>query len=199
MVYQLARLVAEVPGDTAECGVFQGAGSFLIARALESTNERPRIHFVFDSFEGLSTPSAADGYSWQRGDLACSLETVQGALGSLPHVRLYKGWIPEPFVHAERANFAFVHIDVDLYEPTRDSIAFFYPRMNEGGIIVCDDYGFTTCPGACRAVDDYLADKSERMISLPSGGGFLIKGCKTGAEHALIGREFDAKASSQSE
>ena len=26
MVYQLARLTKQVPGDTAECGVFQGAG-----------------------------------------------------------------------------------------------------------------------------------------------------------------------------
>src|SRR5579864_1850835 len=30
MIYQLTRLVQSVPGDTAECGVFQGMGSYLI-------------------------------------------------------------------------------------------------------------------------------------------------------------------------
>jgi hypothetical protein len=191
-LYQMTRLVASVPGDTAECGVFQGAGSFLIAKSLQrSGSNLPRTHFVFDSFEGLSDPSAADGNAWRRGDLSCSLERVQGVLGSLPNVKLYKGWIPKPFVHAAEARFAFVHIDVDLYEPTRDSITFFYPRMNEGGIIVCDDYGFTTCPGATQAIDDFLADKQERMISLASGGGFLIKGRQTGASQRLFDQNGD--------
>jgi hypothetical protein len=58
--------------------------------------------------------------------------------------------------------------------------------MNDGGVLVCDDYGFTTCPGATRAIDDYLSDKDERMIALPAGGGFLIKGCKTGASAPLF-------------
>src|SRR4051812_40249731 len=30
MAYQLCRLVRDVPGDTAECGVFRGATSYLI-------------------------------------------------------------------------------------------------------------------------------------------------------------------------
>jgi O-methyltransferase len=179
-VYQLTRLAAGVPGDTAECGVFRGAGSFLIAQALPGTADRLRTHFVFDSFEGLSAPSAEDGPAWRKGDLTFGVEGVRRALASLPNVRLCPGWIPTPFAEAERSTFAFVHIDVDLYEPTRDSMAFFYPRMSDGGVIVCDDYGFSTCPGATRAVDEYLADKPERMVALSSGGGFMVKGRLTG-------------------
>jgi O-methyltransferase len=63
---------------------------------------------------------------------------------------------------------------VDLTEPTRESLAFFYPRMESGGIIVCDDYGQSTSPGATQAVDRFLADKPEKMLMLPEGGGFLI-------------------------
>jgi hypothetical protein len=180
VVYQLTRLVASVSGDTAECGVFKGAGSFLIAKALPGSLDTPRMHFVFDSFEGLSAPASEDGAAWKRGDLICDIESVRRALAALPNVRLCPGWIPAPFVEAEGRPFAFVHIDVDLYQPTRDSMAFFYPRLSPGGIIVCDDYAFTTCPGATRAVNEYLADKPEQMIALPSGGGFLIKGGTTG-------------------
>ena len=80
-----------------------------------------------------------------------------------------------------------VHVDVDLYEPTLASLAFFYPRMNPGGVMVCDDYGFTTCPGATKAVDEFLHDKPEKMIALPNGGGFFIAGVSTAG-----GRPCDA-------
>ena len=48
-----------------------------------------------------------------------------------------------------------------------------------GGIIICDDYGFSTGPGATAAVDEYLAAKAEKMIMLPYGSGLLIKGVST--------------------
>jgi O-methyltransferase len=94
-------------------------------------------------------------------------------------VSWHKGWIPERFVDVESRRFALVHIDVDLYDPTKDSMEFVYPRVNPGGIILCDDYACTTCPGATRAVDDYLADKPGKMVLLSCGGGFLIKGILT--------------------
>jgi len=104
---------------------------------------------------------------------------VENNLSEFDNVKLYKGWIPERFQELESKSFAFVHIDVDLYEPTHDSITFFYPRLNSNGILLCDDYGFTTCPGATKAIDDFLSDKPEKMISLSCGGGFLIKACQT--------------------
>ncbi len=75
--------------------------------------------------------------------------------------------------------FAFVHIDVDLHEPTMDSVEFFYPRLAPGGILLCDDYAIGTCVGATEAIDDFFDDKPEKMIALDAGGGFMIKGVVT--------------------
>lgn len=183
-LWQMIRLVADIPGDTAECGVFAGASSYLICRSSENSSHT-RTHFLFDSFEGLSAPSAVDGNYWKKGGLACNLETAKKNLGSFTNTSWHKGWIPETFDEVAQRSFAFVHIDVDLYQPTRDSIRFFYPRMNKGGIIVCDDYGFRSCPGATLAVDEFLAGKPEKMLSLPDGGGFLIRGCTTAETPAL--------------
>jgi hypothetical protein len=178
-LHQLRRLAAGVPGDTAECGVYRGAGSYLICRANAAEQGGSRWHHAFDSFEGLSAPLAVDGAHWRRGDLACGEEEVRARLAAFERVRLHRGWIPERFGAVADARFAFVHVDVDLYEPTRDSLAFFYPRLSPGGILLCDDYGFTTCPGATRAVDEYLAALPEKMLALSCGGGFLLKGCRT--------------------
>lgn len=171
MLYQLTGLVQSVPGDTAECGVFQGMGSYLICCSLPD-----RTHFIFDSFEGLSQPLPVDGDYWSENTLACDLETVKKNLRECRNVSFHQGWIPDRFVDVESRRFCFVHIDVDLYQPTADSVQFFYPRMNDGGIIVCDDYGFSTCPGATLAVDEFLSDKPEKMIALSCGSAFLIKG-----------------------
>ena len=184
MVYQLLRLTDGVPGDTAECGVYFGASSHLIC-AFVARSALPKSHHLFDSFEGLSTPTAQDGGHWQASDLRVDFGEAARRLAKFHNVHFYKGWIPERFNEVADRRFSFLHIDVDLYEPTRDAIAFFYPRMNAGAVIVCDDYGFATCPGATKAIDEYLRDKPEKMAMLSDGGGFLIKGIPTSQSYNL--------------
>ena len=178
MLYQLCRLVANVKGDTAECGVYQGAGSEIICRATQASTI-DRMHFIFDSFEGLSEPDEQDGDYWTKGALSCGESYVEERLKRKGNIKLLKGFIPARFDEVSKREFCFVHIDVDLYQPTFDSMKFFYPRMKDGGIIVCDDFGFSSCPGATKAINEYLSDKPEQMLSLPDGGGFIIKSCAT--------------------
>ncbi|HEX8263166.1 MAG TPA: TylF/MycF/NovP-related O-methyltransferase [Allosphingosinicella sp.] len=174
MLWQLLRLTAGVKGDTAECGVFQGSSSWLICSA---NRGRGRTHHLFDSFEGLSKPGAEDGTYWTPGDLAAGEQIVLEKLSPFAdELSFHKGWIPDRFADVEEKTFSFVHVDVDLYQPTRDSIAFFYPRLAPGAILLCDDYACSTCPGATQAADEFLADKPEKMMALDAGGGFFIKG-----------------------
>lgn len=173
---QLIRLVAHVEGDTAECGVFYGAGSYIMAKFASRFGKK---HHAIDSYEGLSEPDESyDTMTWSKGNMAVSLEEVKRNLNNLP-VEYHKGWIPAPFEGLEDKKFCFVHVDVDLYQPTKDSVEFFYERLSPGGIMLCDDYGFKTCKGATKAFDEFFKDKDEKMVALANGGGFLIKGVKT--------------------
>lgn len=178
---QLLRLTAGVPGDTAECGVFRGCGSYIILQSSQRASV-PRVHHIFDSFEGLSAPSSRDGAFWAASDLSVGETTVRENLREFSAVQLHKGWIPERFGDVADRTFSFVHVDVDLYQPTRDSLEFFYDRLNPGAVLVCDDYGFLTCPGATSAVDAFLESRPEKMVFLPGGGGFIVKGCATSTE-----------------
>ena len=166
------QLTRPVPGDTAECGVYQGASSYLICAATRGSG---KTHHLFDSFAGLSAPGAADGEHWQTHDFATDEAIALERLAEFPNVQLHKGWIPSAFHEVADLPFSFVHVDVDLYEPTHESVEFFYPRLNPGGILLCDDYGFGTCPGAKQAVDEFMADKPEPLIHVPTGQGFFIK------------------------
>jgi len=178
---QLLRLIYMVPGDTAECGVYKGCSSYIILDS-NSKSIYHRTHHIFDSFEGLSEPSESDGSHWKSNDLSVAENVVKGNLSSFNNYILYKGWIPDRFRDLGDRKFSFVHVDVDLYDPTLASIEFFYERLSEGGIFLCDDYGFSTCPGATAAIDKYLKNKPEKMICLPGGGGFFFKGCTTDPE-----------------
>ena len=146
---------------------------------LKGLKDNSRAHHIFDSFEGLSAPTAGDmdanqKHFWKQGDIAVGEEVTRKCLSMFNNCHFYKGWIPARFPEVADKRFAMVHVDVDLYEPTLASLEFFYPRMNAGGVIICDDYGFTTCPGAKKAVDDFFADK-EPVFHIPTGQSFVIK------------------------
>ena len=134
-----------------------------------------RHRAFFDSFEGLSEPGDRDGDYWVKGALAVSEDRLHETLAGFTHYRVYKGSIPERFGDVADCRFRFVHIDVDLFQPTYNSLAFFFPRMQPGGIILLDDYGFKSCPGAKAAADAYFADKAERLAMLPTGQAFTLK------------------------
>lgn len=181
---QLARIARRVPGDTAECGVYAGSTSWLICATNRGLD---RVHHGFDSFEGLSAPGPSDGSAWSHHELAISEAVAQAELQEFGDaVRLYRGWIPERFDEVADRLFALVHLDVDLKQPTLDSLEFFYDRMPDGAILVCDDYGFTNCPGVTSAADEFLADRPEKIISSPVGGGFFVKGLEVAPRATLF-------------
>ena len=173
-VNQFLQLPKNVDGDTAECGAYKGATSYLICAFIQQ-HAQFKTHHIFDSFERLNKPNKEDGDYWKEGNLTTSEETCRSNLSQFDFVKYYKGWIPERFSDVQALTFSFVHIDVDLYQPTLDSISFFYERLNKGGIMICDDYGFSTCPGAKKAMDEFFMNKAEPVLMLTTGQAFIIK------------------------
>lgn len=175
---ELFKLTRNIEGDVAECGVYKGASAFFLAKAIIDEKLNKRL-CLFDSFEGLSEPQPADGEAWVSHDMKADEENLKKTLSILgdrtAFVDVYKGWIPDRFKDVAERSFSFVHIDVDLAQPTLDSLDFFYSRLRQGGVIVIDDYGFTTCPGVTEVVDEFFRYKREPIIRLTSGGCFVIK------------------------
>lgn len=114
--------------------------------------------------------------SWAKGDLAHPEDSLLETLSRYrSRIRIHKGWIPDKFKEVRNERFCLVHFDVDLYQPTRDSLEFFYDRVLSRGMIVCDDYGFRSCPGEKRAFDEFFAAKAESVLQLPSGQALVVK------------------------
>ncbi len=185
---QFLRLVQSMEGCIAECGTFKGLGSFMFCHTLRQADpvfDGSGFH-IFDSFEGLSEPTAQDHIQDSRvgpmgaaymgaGSFHGGLDLVRKALSEFPAIEFHKGWIPESFKDLSEREYRFVHIDVDLYEPTRDSLEYFYPRLREGGVIVCDDYAHLQWPGARKAFDEYCEPRGIPVLCLTTGQAVIIK------------------------
>jgi len=170
---ELARSIRDVPGEIAECGSYLGWSAYFLADATEGTGKQ--LH-LFDSWEGLSSPVAEDGGAWAAGDLTASETACLATLDDFSdRVVSHQGWIPDRFGDVEDCRFALVHIDVDLYEPHRDALRFFWPRLNPGGMMVFDDHGSSFCPGVRRAIDEYLTPLGLHVLGTPTGQAFVSK------------------------
>ena len=187
--YQLSQLVLKAiernPAlDLVECGCWYGHSTAMISKIMRNAGCTGKL-FVFDSFEGLS-PFTADDISefWTtegeretiREHFVSSFQHVESVLAPFGTTELRKGWIPEVFATFLPRQLSFVSIDVDLYEPTRDSIKFLYPQLRAGGIMYFDDYGYRDFPGAKKAVDEFLSSQTPGFFFESSvGSAFLIK------------------------
>jgi O-methyltransferase len=172
-LYEAMLCARNLDGDVAEVGVFTGGSAMLLARLLADTG---KDLFLFDTFEGLpeSTDEAEDR-AWKSGDLSASLDAVKRRLAPWDTVHFAAGTFPDTAAVVGDRSFALVHVDVDIQQSVHDCCEFFYPRVVPGGVIVFDDYGYRSCPGARAAVDEFFADRPEAPFYVPTGQALIWK------------------------
>jgi O-methyltransferase len=167
------RQTATLPGEVWECGVYQGGSATLfklmIQDRVRQSGDAPCTLRLFDSFQGLpQTQCGLDRH--HAGDFAdTSLEKVRETVGAEAWTDFRAGWIPATFAGLEDAAIRLAHVDVDLYQPILDCCEFIYPRLVPGGMMVFDDYGLASCPGARAAVDNFFRGRPESPFPLLNG------------------------------
>jgi len=174
LLWKTLQQSLNLTGDFVECGVFRGGTALLEARTLQGQMSKRKLH-LFDSFAGM--PETTDGVdSFEAGDFSrTSAEAVARLLKPYSFVEMHVGFIPDTFQGLELEHIAWVHIDVDLYQSVQECISYFYARLVPGGFMIFDDYGFPSCPGARRAVDEAFAKLPEVPICLPTGQCLVVK------------------------
>lgn len=172
-----------VPGDIVEFGVFTGISLALLAKAHSfAPGHVERNVAGFDSFEGL--PGSAEKHArWQPGDCSSNhgwhpllalgdavtpdvtrrLFDICGLRAPLLHVGSFSATLPEAFP-AVHKQVALVHFDCDLYESTRDALAALAPVLQDGAMLLFDDwfhYRGHPAKGESRAFSEFLSTHPE--------------------------------------
>lgn len=183
--YELFKRAVTLPGVIMEFGVFKGISliRFCILRDLLSNANAKRI-IGFDIFGKF--PEAKhendhkhrESFVKEAGSLSISEDQLYESLkrrGLGTNVELIKGDICKtlpPYVeeHPE-LKIALLHVDVDLYEPTKVIMNQLYSKVVYGGIIVFDDYA--TFGGETKAIDEFFEDKCINIQKFP----FSLRPC----------------------
>jgi O-methyltransferase len=164
-----------VSGDIGECGVFRGRTLVPMGIYLAQQNS-PKHIFGFDSFEGFDDAIEVDvvmgGEECKDRHVGAFNETSVGLVQKklsrfgVKNATLVKGYFRDTLKRYQDRRFSFVHLDCDIYESYKETLEFFYPRTNAGGVILFDEYRDPRWPGCTKAIDEFLADKPEKPIKI---------------------------------
>jgi O-methyltransferase len=151
-------------GSIVEFGCYIGTTSLFIRRLLDEKGLSESIDFhVYDSFEGLPEKTAADGSrageQFRAGELAVSKKAFirEFQKARLKPPIIHKGWFSNLKQTDIPEKIAFAFLDGDFYESIRDSLRLVLPRMQQGGVIIIDDYAREALPGAAKAVHEHFS------------------------------------------
>lgn len=164
-------------GEIWEAGVFQGGTALMLKQLIDAGRPScsPTELRLFDTFQGM--PETRDDLDLHReGDFAdTSLDAVRSLVGREDWIHFHPGLVPETFGGMDDRTIRLAHVDLDIYEGILSTCEFVYPRLVPGGMMVFDDYGFWSCPGARMAVDQFFVGKPERPLALPTGQAIVSK------------------------
>lgn len=174
MLFQLCRQAMSMPGNVAEVGVYKGGTAKIMVEICRAFETHKVVH-LFDTFSGMPAPGKLDPLH-KEGDFGDAGYGDVGKLlgGDETDYLPFIGEFPET-ARWVRGQFCFVHVDCDLYESTKAACEVFYNRMTPGGVMLFDDYGFLSCAGAKKAVDEFFAPLLEYPILLPTGQAVVIR------------------------
>lgn len=184
-----ARYVTQhnIAGSVVECGVWRGGSMHAMARALDAAGDHERDLYLFDTYEGMTEPSARDrrGDGRQAADMLASyaktsrvwayasLEDVQEGFRQVPYpqekLHFIKGPVEQTIPAEAPERIAVLRLDTDWYESTAHELTHLYDRLVPGGVLLLDDYGWWQ--GSREAVDEFLDRTGARLYLARTGTG----------------------------
>jgi hypothetical protein len=184
--YFMATL--DVAGARGECGTYRGATALLLCHAWRTA--RPGFDgagfYLVDSFSGTGQSTAHDlipvrepgGATrmqpfFTAGKTDVTADLVRGYFADFPKATICAGWVPAVFGQLPDSAWAFVHIDLTLYEATLAALRYFHPRLAAGGVVVVS--GTVFCPGVQHAVDEFSTTYDAPYVVLGYGERVFLK------------------------
>ena len=166
----------KIEGAFAELGVHQGE----TARAIHHMDQ-DRKFYLFDTFKGfakddLDQESQTDDRFTTEMFADTDVEKVKEYIAGNDNIYFKPGFFPYTTDGLGDEQFAFVHIDADLYAPTLEALNFFYPKLSKGGIIIVHDYNHNW-DGVSKAINEFIGTIPESLIELSDwqGSAMIVK------------------------
>jgi len=180
-LWQLVEQTQKLNGSSSiiEIGVWRGGTSAIMAQKLFHLKSKANMYLA-DTFEGVVKVSEKDKLYSGGEHSDTSQQIVEDLLKNkvkYSNYKILKGIFPEQTEHLVPAGevFGLCHIDVDVYESAKDIISWVWDKLIIGGVIVFDDYGFHTCTGITRLVNEQRNLKDRVILHNLNGHAIMVK------------------------
>ena len=186
--YEIFKLQLDVTGSIIDLGVGRGASLMTWAQLsamLEPVNFARQI-IGFDTFEGIPSLDTKDknqynkdsnlvrvkGFSVEEGmfddiNNAIFIYDATRYLNHIEKVKVIKGDIIKTLPQFLEENpylvISLLHMDVDLYRPTKIALELLFDRIPKGGIIAFDELNTKAYPGETIALKETLGINSLKL------------------------------------
>jgi O-methyltransferase len=177
LLTRYARHARNLPGNYAEFGTYRGGCAWMI---LSTAGLTPTCRFhLFDTFSGIPDDKLTEGereagFGGRLDDT--SADYVRKLLEPWdPIPQLWPGDVFDTMPAADTGELAFVHLDLNAAAPTGHVLEHVYDRVVPGGLVVFDDYGWSEYDDQRDVIEDFLRDRPEVIVALPTGQAVLTK------------------------
>ena len=92
-----------------------------------------------------------------------------------PDAIVVKGFLPDSIKNYNLQDVSWCQIDLNKAEADLECLKFVYPLLNKGAHVIFDDYGASRYSKTQQMIDEFMTDKPERILELPTMQGLLIK------------------------
>jgi len=150
-----------------EIGAYKGGTSRYICSVLQKLHGNQNRFYCVDTFEGHSAQDLPEGNEGSHSPamfMDTSFEQVKGYLDEFPFAEVIKARIQDATERLANQTFHFIHLDVDIFEPTLFSLDFLLPRLAVGGILCVDDYNKKSCPGVRAAIEQVMLARPGELM-----------------------------------
>lgn len=177
---QAVRYIVASPieGAIVECGVWKGGSMAAAARTLLHLQDVTRHLYLFDTFDGMSSPTSKD-VDFEGNDAATILQADEGyKCGDAPldivrkvledtkypahRIHYIPGKVEDTIPGSAPTSIALLRLDTDWYESTKHELVHLFPRLSRNGVIIVDDYGHWK--GSRHACDEYFAGNKISLL-----------------------------------
>ena len=165
-----------VPGSIIECGVFKGSSliRFLTFRDMFKSTRKKKV-FGFDPFGKFPIPKIVEDKKFAaKHDKGTGLGISEKKLKKylvkkkFKNFSLVKGDLLKTLNKFLKKNkklkISFLHLDMDVYEPTKFALENLYTRVTKNGIILIDD--FYGVKGATLATRQFIKKNNLKIENL---------------------------------
>lgn len=183
--YEIYKKILNIKGDIVECGVFKGASFIRLLTFRDLIEKQSKRKIIgFDAFGKFPRPNKKHKNEKDDTEFAKNHDKKIGTginisllnkylkKKNIVNYSLIKGdvlkTLPNYILKNKKLKISLLHLDLDVYEPTKFVLENLYKNISKNGIILLDDYSHIK--GATLAVDEFLKKNKLKIYRVSKNG-----------------------------